>query len=282
MKVFPLDSNLFHGVDLASADIDSRVEICDASNLAHDDLSAKDPLLSILASQDFEPAQVVEMMARNKFRSFVQKRESHFVKDLNTSSRLLIDPNLYFSQGGRSSLNDVHREFEFKFRSTADKPELKKSIEQFVAEIGSDNVSESVEAILEELYMNAMFDAPKEAVNRGQSNCTYEPDQYSVIRIFQNESRLAIVCEDPFGSLNLAKLMTRMDEVYQKGAGATIRLDEATNGAGLGCVMMFEHCESLFLGVMPGQRTLVTCLIPLGISNRKRAQLKKSLHLIHM
>ncbi|MBC7467236.1 MAG: hypothetical protein H7256_14695 [Bdellovibrio sp.] len=282
MKVYPSHSNLFHGVDMAAADIDSRVEICDASSLVQDDLSAKDPQLSILASEDFEPSQVVGMMAKNKFRSFVQKRDSHFVNDLNVSSQILIDPNLYFAQGGRGSLPEVHREFEFKFRSASDKPELKKSIEQFVSQIGSDNVSESVEAILEELYMNAMFDAPKEAVNRGQVNCKYEDGQYAVIRIFQNESRLAVVCEDPFGSLNLTKLMNRMDEVYQKGAGSAIRLDDDANGAGLGCVMMFEHCESLFLGVMPGQRTLVTCLIPLGISNRKRSQIKKSLHLIHM
>lgn len=282
MKVYPSDSSLFSDVDLASADIDSRVEVCDAASLAPEDLNAKDPQLSILASQDYEPAQVIETMAKNKFRSFVQKRESHFVKDLNVSSRLLIDPNSYFLQGGRSSLSHVNREFEFKFRCEADKPALKQAIELFVAEIGSDNVSESVEAILEELYMNAIFDAPKEAVKQGQSNCRYELDQYAVIRIFQNDTRLAVVCEDPFGSLDISKLVSRMDEVYQKGAGATIRLDDEANGAGLGCVMMFEHCESLFLGVMPGERTLVTCLIPLGISNRKRALIKKSLHLIYM
>lgn len=280
MKIYPLDSALFHGVDLALANIDSNIEICDATSLAQDDLSAKNPQTSILASQDFEPAQVVATMAKNNFRSFVQKRESHFVTDLGLSSRHLVDPSSYFSHGGRSAISDVHREFEFKFNSASDKAELKNAVMEFVSEIASDNVSESVDAILEELYMNAILDAPKEAVNQGRNNCSYEPDKTAVIRIFQSDSRLAIVCEDPFGSLNLAKLVNRMDEVYQKGAGTAIRLDDDGNGAGLGCMMMFEHCESLFMGVMPGKKTLVTCLIPLKVSNRKRAQIKKSLHLI--
>lgn len=282
VKVYPSDSSLFDGVDLVAANIDSRIEICDVSTLDHDGLKAKNPEVSILASQNFEPSQVVGTLAKNKFRSLVQKRENHFEKDLNITAGILLNPDMYFANGGRSTIANVNREFEFKFKSTADKPALKKAIEEFVAEIGSANVSESVDAILEELYMNAMLDAPKEAVNQGATECKYAAGGYAVIRIFQNETRLAIVCEDPFGSLNLTKLVNRMDEVYQKGAGTAICLDDKANGAGLGCVMMFEHCESLFLGVVPGQLTLVTCLIPLGVSNRKRAQMKKSLHLINV
>jgi hypothetical protein len=70
-----------------------------------------------------------------------------------------------------------------------------------------------------------------------------------------------------------------MDEVYKKGAGEAMNLRE-DGGAGLGCVIMFEHCEALFLGVMPGQKTLVSCIVPLGMSYRQRDQVKKSLHLI--
>jgi len=279
VKIYPTGSSLFQDVDADTVALDSRIEICDMSSLDQDGLKTKDPKTSILVSQDFEPAQVVEALARNKFYSFVQKRESHFMKDLAATAQMLIDPKLYFLQGGRNSLGHIDREFEFKFHCESQKPELKKAIEDFVLQIGSDNVNEAVEAVLEELFMNAMFDAPKEAANQGQGECRYKSGHYSIIRIFQNETRLAVVCEDPFGSLNITKLIDRMDEVYRKGAGTTIRLDNA-GGAGLGCVMMFEQCESLYLGVMPGEKTLVTCLIPLGVSNRKRTQMKKSLHLI--
>ncbi len=279
MKMFPSDSPLFKGVDWSTCLADPRVQLCDFQSLDRATVLKKDPKFSVFTAEGLQPEEVVGFLAENHFRSFVQKRNTSFAQDVATSAALLMEPSLYFRQGGRRIAGDIQREMEFKFSSTSEKSELKKQTSQFVSSLQNQNVLESCDAILEELYMNAMFDAPLEAANRSQLNCSYEMGIYSTIRLFQNDLRIVITCEDPFGSLDLKKFVRRMAEVYKKGAGEAINLRE-DGGAGLGCVIMFEHCESLFLGVIPGQTTLVSCIVPLGMSYRQRDQVKKSLHLI--
>jgi hypothetical protein len=279
MKMLPSDSPLFKGVDWSSCNADPRVELYDFQNMDKAAVLDKDPSVSLFTAEGLQPEEVVGFLAANNFRSFVQKRTNSFAQDVATSAALLMDPNLYFKEGGRRIAGQVHREMEFKFSSTSEKSDLKKQTSQFVSSAQNQNVLESCDAILEELYMNAMFDAPREAANKSQLNCSYEMGVYSTMRLFQSDHRMLITCEDPFGSLDLKKFVKRMDEVYKKGAGEAMNLRE-DGGAGLGCVIMFEHCEALFLGVMPGQKTLVSCIVPLGMSYRQRDQVKKSLHLI--
>jgi hypothetical protein len=53
-------------------------------------------------------------------------------------------------------------------------------------------------------------------------------------------------------------------------------------GAGIGCVILFENSVSLIIGVNPGVQAKVTCILPMGVSNRQREKMKKSLHWFHV
>ncbi len=279
MSAQPLTSSLFEGLDWAQISCSPQVQFCDLELIPPEDVKNQNPSKSILVCDNLLPEQVVSTLVDNPFQSLVQKRDSYFLQDLNASGDFLLNPESYFVDGGRRIVSNVENEIEIKFSSTMQKSQLLEQIEEFIGKFGSQNVKESGNAIVEELYMNAMFDAPKEAASKGQKNCSYEDGNSSIIRLFKSEGRLVMTCEDPFGSLDIRKFLKRMDEVYKKGAGDAINL-RGEGGAGLGCVIMFEHCEALYLGVIPGQKTLVSCVIPLGLSNRQRAQVKKSLHLV--
>jgi hypothetical protein len=129
--------------------------------------------------------------------------------------------------------------------------------------------------------MNAVIDAPREYSRMGNGAKTYQSGMQAKFYLQTSENRLAIACEDPFGALDIEKFIGRMNEVYQKGAGEVINLYRP-GGAGLGCVLMFENCISMYLGVSSGKMTLVSCVLPLGVSYRQKAALKKSLHLIQI
>lgn len=275
----PLNSGLFEGLDWTQVTCSPSVNFHDLGQLSSVDVKNQDPATSVLVCNSLAPEEVVSVLVANPFQSLVQKRETHFLKDLSASGDFLLNPDHYFLGGGRRIADHIESEIEIRFSSTADKADLVTEVGAFIDQFGSQNVRESASAILEELYMNAMFDAPKEATSNGQKNCSYSGGNSSVMRLFKSEGRLVMTCEDPFGSLNLRKFIKRMDEVYKRGAGDAINL-RGEGGAGLGCVIMFEHCEALYLGVVPGEKTLVSCVIPLGMSNRQRAQVKKSLHLV--
>lgn len=280
MKINPPGSELFSQIDWQGAEAEfSLINFFDAKNYKVEDLLKEQSQKVIIVSDELSPEQVVRYVAETKVKSLVQKNGKFFVHDLRATANSLNDAGSYFESGGRSLLSTTEREVEIHFSSQAEKAELKRQVEKFLEVVQSQNVHESTNAIVEELYMNAMIDAPREAAKLGQASCTYGMGLHSSIRLIIGDSRLVISCEDPFGSLVPSKIINRMNEVYKKGAGEAINLKGA-GGAGLGCVIMFEHCEALHLGVKPGLKTLVSVIVPLGLSYRQRDNIKKSLNII--
>lgn len=233
---------------------------------------------TVVAAEELDPSQVVAHLLESGASHLVQRNAKHFAQDINLSFGMLKRSEDYFSHPGSFIAGEVEQSVEVSFSTTLDKPGMRREITQFLSKISSQNVIESAEAVVEELYMNAMLDAPREAAKRGQINCSYDVGLHSVMRLHLAKDRLIVSCEDPFGSLDHRKFLKRMSEVYKKGAGESINFREG--GAGLGCVIMFEHSESLYLGVLPGHKTLVSCVIPVGMSYRQRANVKKSIHII--
>ncbi len=251
----------------------STILLCHA-----DSLPEQLPNQCIVVSNALEPNQVVENLIDKKAAHIVQKNKNHYSEDILIAGNLILDPASYFNSLGSSLVSDPMKELKLEFSGPKDKSTLKSRVFDFLGEVVNQNVTESVEAIFEEMYMNAIIDAPKEAARNGHAVSSYDDGRKSSLHLLMTENKFVITCEDPFGSLLVEKFLLRMKEVYATGAGAAINFREG--GAGLGCVIMFEHCSHLFLGVIPGQKTVVSCIVPTGLSYRQRANIKKSLHLI--
>ncbi len=227
----------------------------------------------IAVAENLEPAQVVSEVQKKKINHLMQKNSERFDTDIFSVGQLAENPDDYFQSQYQAFSESSVGKLTIPFRSSKDKDEMKIKALEFVEKIKSPAVLQAAESILEELYMNAMIDAPREAAKFG--NVVKSPS--AEIFLAYSEKSLQISCSDLFGSLNVHHFLTRMNEVYEKGMGQAINLSVGS-GAGIGCVILFENCTSLILGVRHRQITKVTCMVPLGIRSREREQMKKSLH----
>ncbi len=226
----------------------------------------------VFVEETLEPDQLIAEMKMRSLQYILQRNSGRFEKDVLATGILFENTDNYFQSQFSYSADPIISSHLVRFSAPIDKDLMKQETMDFVNGLGSAGVSQAAEAVIEELYMNAMLDAPREAQKKGMML----PAQPSEFFLAQTERYLQISCSDPYGSLDIQKFLSRMKEVYEKGAGSVINM-QGGGGAGLGCVILFEHSCALILGVKPGQQTKVTCLISLGISNRQRAQMKKSL-----
>lgn len=144
----------------------------------------------------------------------------------------------------RRDLNDKMREH---FQSLGVRPSL------------LDNVS----TVLEEILMNAIYDAPVDVMGKHLYNhyhrsatVTLKPIEQSTLRYATDGTLLAISVEDPFGALTAQTIMKYLDSCYGGRAGSLQQADDK-GGAGRGLHMIIENSLFVVFNVSPKRRTEV-------------------------
>jgi hypothetical protein len=175
---------------------------------------------------------------------------------------------------------------EFFNASSQKRGILDKAIKSLESKGLSQTLIEDVILVADEMFTNAVYNAPfvdpatqnNPGINRHNVEVQYIEGKHSRLFLAHDNERLLIGCEDPFGSLNLPRWLSKIKETYLRGPAATMNF--GPGGAGLGSYIIFNAGTSLYLGVWPGQSTTLACVLPMGMSNRKRGQLPKHLHWI--
>ena len=223
-------------------------------------------------SQTLEPLQMLKYISELDGGSVLQSSAEDFENDVRAWVKIRENPRQYFEHPLQTLLT-TKGTFEDHFVEGKEKKlEIRELVNNFGSKHGNVSCQESILAIFEELFMNAVIDAPREAGN---------PSLQKGARIFlgADESRMGVACQDLYGSLKLVKLLRRLKEVYEQGAGTAINL-HGPGGAGLGATIMIEKSSLICFGVIPGQMTTVSCLVHRNLSHRRRAELSKSLHFV--
>lgn len=227
-----------------------------------------------------DPATAVRSFRAGNLHHFIQRESPNCNQELSLADAFIKDPATYFQAPARGLLRNTVASRTWDFGPTTSKAKLFEELLAVTDAFESRGLSGCVSATCEEVYMNALLDAPNAAIRLGSETAPYASREHAKIHFAHDGERLVIACEDPYGELSPAAFVRRMDEVYTQGVRGAMRM-EAGQGAGIGCVLMFESCESLFLGVQPGKKTLVSCVIHLRASQKKRAGFRKNLHLIY-
>lgn len=269
MKFLQKEDILFSDISESVKTLFPDVKVCALKSQG--DVAGKD---IIFVDENLAADQAVYEMTTKDLNHLLQKNEKYWEESLLASGRLLTNRAQYFDSSFCFMAETAEANTSISFEGAKDKANLKEQCLRFFEKIGSASVVAAADAIVEELYMNAVIDAPREAEKKG-----YQPRTSTKAEIYLSKTGnwLQIACTDSFGSLEIKKFLNRMNEVYQQGAGEVIQMDDS-RGAGLGCVILFEQSTCLILGVSPGKMTKVMCLIPLGFSNRQRVEMKKSIH----
>jgi hypothetical protein len=244
------------------------------------------------------PEQVLRLATELGYTHVIQKNGLEYGKELQTTEVLVENPAGFFdfpvasifnptdlspSGDKRALLADAY------FTSSGQKREL---LDGFIKSMESRSLSrtliEDISLVSDEMFTNAVFNAPfvdsktsKNAnVSRQNLEVNFAPDKPGRMRMAADETRIMVACEDPYGSLNLNGYLSKIKATYDRGAAATMNF--GSGGAGIGSYIIFNTGASLFVGVKQGRATIIACLLPLGLSNRKRALLPKHLHWIQL
>lgn len=226
---------------------------------------------SICVADNLSPERVLGTVLEKNIHHLLQINSKRETSDLRIAQDSFNLKNSYF-ESEFCFFQPVNKNF-LPFLGAKEKSILRDKVASCVDHFQSENLTASVFAVFEELYMNAVIDAPREASKLGSPTISKANEFF----IASSADTLQISCSDFYGALNIEKLLLRMHQVLCQGVGESINF-KSTGGAGIGCVLLWEQSISLIIGVKAGVQTKVTCILPVGVSNRAREKMKKSLH----
>ncbi len=203
----------------------------------------------------------------------VHKENPDYVRDFKRTAKLVENRDDYFLKPDKLFFEGVPRFKRVPFSSTADKGTVLCEVDIYCQLLNSNFLTESLQAIFEELFMNAMFDAPREAKASDfarTAELMFGDDGHSLV----------ISCLDQYGSLKPEKLLNRILKIEEFGASQMMNMDSSLGGAGIGSSILYACSSNLIVGVVPGKHTRVSCMIPLKTNRRKFAALKKNIQVI--
>lgn len=234
------------------------------------------PDSSICVCENFEGIDVIENIAESRCRIIINKDNTDFKNDLLRSAIICENAEEYFLRPEKVLFKEVLRSSRIKFFSAADKGDALIGIDSYCSLLNSPFLTESLQTIFEELFMNAVLDAPREA---GAQELK-DGDESSELFIADDGNNLVISCLDYYGSLNPDKFFKRLLQVEKFGPGEVMNMNKAIGGAGIGCSILFGCSSTLIVGISPGRYSRVSCIIPLKTSRKKFSLIKKNIHLL--
>jgi hypothetical protein len=135
-------------------------------------------------------------------------------------------------------------------------------------------IADAARLIVEELSMNALYDAPGCPPGELPQNT-----QRSHVQLAISDDTLLLSCVDLYGSLDPWCALSKIIEVLSTGIGPSIGMNRK-QGAGIGLTLAQSRCESFIMAVEPGQRTVVSCALALGKRGKSLEDQKRNYHIL--
>ncbi len=157
---------------------------------------------------------------------------------------------------------EVH---ELKVTSSQTRRELIDKTLGFFQDIGIRRSNrERCATVLEELLMNAIYDAPQGPDGKSLYNhlprtesVELSEHQHSTLRYATDGILFAVSVEDPFGGLKPDVLLKYLESCYSGQAGS---LNRGKGGAGRGLHQIVENSDLVVFNLIPSQRTEIIAL----------------------
>jgi hypothetical protein len=240
------------------------------------------------------PVEVIlEMMLTRGLRHCVQTDGFNVEREIRASARMVGDVCGFFESPLSSILDplnaSVSREgemtvFSREFSKSGEKKSMLRDLDHRLTQRGlRESCTEEVHKIADEFFTNAVFNAPfVDQLRVGQHGISRAVESHmpsgcvGLLSVGLSGDEMVVMCRDPFGSLDVEKLLKRLRRCYVEGLDRTMNMGQG--GAGVGAFMVLEACVSLYLAVRPGRETVVACVLPVNMSRKKRSSLSKNIH----
>ncbi|HEU0034412.1 MAG TPA: PEGA domain-containing protein [Kofleriaceae bacterium] len=133
---------------------------------------------------------------------------------------------------------------------------------------------ESIEQCLDEMLMNALYDAPVDEQGRQifaeiptKTRISLRLEQKAVVQYACNAKRFAISVRDAFGTLERATVLRYLDKCLHSEQ----QIDRKIGGAGLGLYLMTSSSSDVYFNVLPGVATEAVCTFDLDAAKQQLA-----------
>ncbi|MBA3818685.1 MAG: hypothetical protein H0X17_07315 [Deltaproteobacteria bacterium] len=121
---------------------------------------------------------------------------------------------------------------------------------------------EAIEQCLDEMLMNALYDAPVDEHGRPifadlptRTRIALRVDQKAVVQYACDGSQFAVAVRDVFGTLERATVLRYLHKCLHNAQ----QIDRKAGGAGLGLYLMTSSSTEVFFNVLPGVATEAVC-----------------------
>lgn len=181
------------------------------------------------------------------------------IRTIMTTVTKLCSPNIF---GLEKYLNVGVDVKELKVEKSTERDLLNNKMREHFLGLGVRNsVLDSVSLVLEELLMNAIYDAPTDVQGHSIYNnlprttaVNLKPSEHGLLRFATDGTLLAISVQDPFGSLTAKIILKYLDSCYG-GREGSMQTDKG--GAGRGLHQIIESSTFVVFNVQAGKNTEV-------------------------
>ncbi|WP_413943415.1 cyclic nucleotide-binding domain-containing protein [Bdellovibrio sp. HCB-162] len=233
------------------------------------------PYAVLLTSKDVQGN--LQILERNRFVDHIISRDAEdknaTIRYVLTALSKLLNKDLF----GIEKYLTWGVEVQSKTVShSAQREELREELYTYFKKMGiRSTVLDRVNTVVEEMLMNAIYDAPVDSQGKSIFNhisrkeeIQLDTHQQSQLRYASDGVLLAVSVKDPFGSLTKNIIVDYLISCYSGQAGS---MNSNKGGAGRGLHQIIENADLTVFNVKKGVRTEVICLFNVD-GQKKEAQ----------
>ncbi|MEY4617704.1 MAG: hypothetical protein RJB66_2664 [Pseudomonadota bacterium] len=237
-----------------------------------------DPEKTVLHSSQWAEGQILELATRGPFNTFLNSNNRNFLEELLVALKVKSDPEGFLANPLLALYEEKPKSVNLTFSLAKEKDLILNKLEPFFAAAESATISDHMRIAFEELFMNAVYDAPQEAIKMGLEKST----KTSEIIAAYDQHKATITCIDAYGSLHIPKIIQRMRDIELSGTKNIINLGDKPGGAGIGCSLLHRYSTGITIAVKKGEATLVSCTFPLRTSYKQFCAIGKNLQFLNI
>jgi len=242
----------------------------------------------IVLGDSLEREDVVAMLHHDGLDHVISDAEDPDDTELVVTSVKLLSKDIF---GLEKYLSWGVKVSDLTVRTYEDKREAMAEVTAYAKDVGARRpVVAKIESVVDELLMNALYDAPASRVPRGtvpprgDTDVTRElpPEPKALLRWACDGRYFAVSVEDGFGALAKESILHHLARARaDRGRPLASAPGEAPRegaGAGLGLYFILSSVTRFIANVTPGRRTEVVCLFDLKVAGRDSEACARSLH----
>ncbi|HTJ44971.1 MAG TPA: hypothetical protein VL463_22845 [Kofleriaceae bacterium] len=229
----------------------------------------------VVLGDSLEDEEVVELLRRRGVSHVISDADDPDDTELVVTSVKLLSGDLF---GLEKYLSWGVKVIDKSISTYEDKREALAAVTAQAREAGARRpLIARIESVVDELLMNAMYDAP--AAARGDKHGDrLEPqgEAKALLRWASDGRYFAVSVQDDFGELHKETILDHL--VRARAERGRPRSSDEVGGAGLGLYFILSSVTRFIANIEPGKKTEVVCLFDLKQTGRDADLCARSLH----